>query len=91
MSSTSFPILTRSNYNNWSLLMRVILQARGRWTLVETGDVEYFDDHQVLEAILRAIPPEMIPTLAVKKTAKDAWDALKTLRVGAERVRESKV
>jgi hypothetical protein len=28
--------------------------------------------------------------LAVKKTAKEAWDAMATIRVGAERVRESK-
>ena len=32
----------------------------------------------------------MLATLAVKKTAKEAWDTLKTLRLGAERVRESR-
>lgn len=32
----------------------------------------------------------MIPTLAVKKTAKEAWDTIKTIRVGADRVRVSK-
>ena len=35
MSSTSFPLLTRSNYHDWALLMRVILQGRGWWTAVE--------------------------------------------------------
>jgi hypothetical protein len=57
---------------------------------VETGDAEFTDDRLALEAILRAVPPEMLATLAVKKTAKEAWDTLKTLRLGAERVRESR-
>lgn len=32
----------------------------------------------------------MLPTLAVKKTAKEAWDTIKILCIGADRVRESK-
>uniref|UniRef100_A0ACD5X227 Uncharacterized protein n=1 Tax=Avena sativa TaxID=4498 RepID=A0ACD5X227_AVESA len=90
MSSTAFPLLTRSNYHDWSLLMRVILQGRGWWKAVETGEAEFTDDRLALEAILRAVPPEMHGTLAVKTTAKEAWDTLKTLRLGAERVRESR-
>ncbi|XP_062208959.1 uncharacterized protein LOC133910654 [Phragmites australis] len=30
----------------------------------------------------------MLPTVAVKDTAKDAWEAVKTVRVGVQRVRE---
>jgi hypothetical protein len=89
-SSTAWPILTRTNYNSWSLLMRVILQVRHLWDVIETGKGDYDDDRSALEAILRAVPPEMIPLLAVKKTAKEAWDAIATIRVGADRVRESK-
>jgi hypothetical protein len=90
MSSTAIPLLTRSNYHECSLLMCVILEGRGWWKAVETGDAEFTDDRLALEAILRAVPPEMLATLAVKKTAKEAWDTLKTLRLGAERVRESR-
>ena len=79
MSSTAFPLLTRSNYHDWSLLMRVILQGRGWWTAVETGVADFTDDRLALEAILRAVPSEMHGTLAVKSTAKEAWDTLKTL------------
>ncbi|KAK1677587.1 hypothetical protein QYE76_038435 [Lolium multiflorum] len=88
MSSTAIPLLTRSNYHEWSLLMRVILEGRGWWKAVETGDVEFTDDRLALEAILRAVPPEMLATLAIKKIVKEAWDTLKTLRLGAERVHE---
>jgi hypothetical protein len=61
VAATTWPTLTRTNYNTWSLLMKVIL-----------------------------VPVEMIPMLAVKSTAKEAWDAIKMIRVGAERVRELK-
>jgi hypothetical protein len=91
MSGMAWPGLTRSNYNSWSLLMKVILQARGLWDVIKTGQGEYADDRSAVEAILRAVPHKMIPTLAVKNKAKEAWDAIKTIRVGAERVRESKV
>ena len=89
-SGTAWPTLTRTNYNSWSLLMKVILQVRHLWDIIETGEGEYDDDRMALEAILRAVPPEMIPMLAVKDTAKEAWDAIKTIRVGADRVRDSK-
>lgn len=32
----------------------------------------------------------MLGTLAVKETAKDAWDEVKAMRVGVERMRKSK-
>lgn len=44
MSSTSFPLLTRSNYPSWLLLMKVIMEARHMWQAVETGDVEFAED-----------------------------------------------
>jgi hypothetical protein len=36
------------------------------------------------------VSPDLVRTLAAKDNAKEAWDTLKTLRVGAERVREAK-
>jgi hypothetical protein len=89
-TGTTWPTLTRTNYNSWSLLMKVILQVRHMWDIIDTGVGEYDDDRIALEAILRAVPAEMIPMLAVKDTAKEAWDAITTIRVGADRVRDSK-
>jgi hypothetical protein len=70
--------------------MRVKLQGQGRWEVVEHGVGEYHDDREALGTILGAVPPEMLRSLAVKDTAKEAWDALKTLRLGSERVREAR-
>lgn len=88
--SAAYPTLTRTNYGDWSLMMKVMLQARGLWDAVETGGAELQEDRMALEAILRVVPPEMISTLAVKASAKEAWDAVKTMRVGIDRVRKAK-
>ncbi|XP_071676785.1 uncharacterized protein [Lolium perenne] len=83
-------MLTRTNYSDWALIMRVQLQGQGRWEVIEHGVGDYHDDREALGAILRAVPPEMWRSLAVKDTSKEAWDALKTLRLGSERVREAR-
>jgi ribosomal protein L16 Arg81 hydroxylase len=36
------------------------------------------------------VPLDMHATLALKKTTKEAWDTIKTLRLGSEHVRESR-
>jgi hypothetical protein len=71
--------------------MRVQLQAQGLWEAVEYGDVnDDREDRTALAALLRAVPPELVRTLANKDSAKEAWDAVKTMRMGCERVREAK-
>lgn len=37
------------------------------------------------------MPPEMIRTLVVKGTTKEAWEAIHAIRVGTDRVRKSTV
>jgi hypothetical protein len=44
-----------------------------------------------LEAILQAVPPEMMAGLTVKRTTKEAWEAIRAMRVGSDRVRKGKV
>ena len=61
---TVFPTLTWSNYGSWSLLMRAILQTRGLWDAVTTGIADYHDDRTALEAVLRAVPEEMLAVLS---------------------------
>nr|CAH67708.1 H0512B01.3 [Oryza sativa] len=88
--AAAFPTLTRTNYTEWSLLMKVMLQARGLWDAVENGECDEQEDRMAMEAILRAVPSEMISLLATKDSAKDAWDAIKVMRVGVDRVRKAK-
>lgn len=42
--SLRYPVLTRTNYNDWVLLMRVNLQTQGVWEAIEPGGAEYCVD-----------------------------------------------
>src|SRR5438105_9124934 len=88
--SVQHRVLTRTNYADWAIIMLVQLQAQGLWDAVNLGDVNDHEDRLALAALLRAVPPELVRTLAARDNAKAAWDTLKALRVGDDRVREAK-
>jgi hypothetical protein len=84
----NYPILTKSNYNQWSLLMKIKLEARGLWAAVDPGNAKFQLDWMALDAICSAVPPEMIAVLATKDTAKEAWESIKTMRIGDDCIRK---
>lgn len=88
-STVVYPRLTATNYFEWSLIMKVNMEAQRVWDAIEGGGT-FSQDRAALAAILRAVPEEMHSTLAVKATTKEAWDAIKIIRVGDARVREAK-
>ena len=63
-------MLTKSNYHEWSLLMKVKLQTWRLWEAVHVGGVDYDNDRRVLEALCAAVPTELGASLANKATAK---------------------
>uniref|UniRef100_A0ACD5XB40 Uncharacterized protein n=1 Tax=Avena sativa TaxID=4498 RepID=A0ACD5XB40_AVESA len=84
-----WPMLTATNYIEWALLVQINMEACMLWDAVEGNASSVPNDKAALAAILRAVPPEMVGTLVVKKSAKEAWDAIKVMRVGVDRVREA--
>jgi hypothetical protein len=74
-------MLTRTNYSDWVLLMKVKMQARELWEAINPGEVDEPLDRLALDVIYSAAPPEMIFTLTNKPSAREAWEALKTMRV----------
>jgi hypothetical protein len=42
-----------------------------------------------LDAICSAVPTEMITSLATKETALEAWESIKTMRIGDDRIRKA--
>jgi hypothetical protein len=82
VSTVKLPVLTRTNYHDWSLVMQVSSDALGLWCAVEVDKVEWRDNRLGLAAILCGMPVEMKVGLAFKKTAKEAWTAIKMERVG---------
>jgi hypothetical protein len=85
-------MLTRTNYQEWAMLMQVNLEAAGWWYTVEPEEGEeiiYRHDRQALAAILRSVPADMLAGLRERRTAAEAWAAIKRIRVGVQRVREA--
>ena len=83
-------MLTRTNYQEWALVMQVKLQVARVWSAVTDDDADENDDRCALSIILTGVPPEMLCVLAAKDTAKIAWETIKTMRMGSERAREAK-
>ena len=81
-----WPMLTKSNYHKWNLLMKVKMQARQLWETVDVGGVDFHDDRRALEAIRAAVPTEMGAPLADKAMTKEAWDSIAVARIGVDRV-----
>ena len=76
------PMLTKTNYHEWALVMQVNLEGMELWDAVEGGKAERGKDRRALAAIICAVLPEMRSGLAVKKTAKEAWAAVKAMQMG---------
>ena len=86
-----YPLLTKSNYEAWSIKMRVNLQAQGVWDTVEHGDVEERKDKMFLVDIYQTISEDLLLILVEKDSAKVAWVTLQTMHVGVKHVKKTKV
>ncbi|CAO2175939.1 unnamed protein product [Urochloa humidicola] len=89
LSAITYPRLTRTNYQEWSLVMKVNFQAQGLWGAIDLGECKDREDRLALAVLLRAVPTDMWSTLARKDSVKEPWEAVKTIRVGVQRVRET--
>ena len=83
-----WPMLTRSNYQEWSAHVQCNLEAMYLWDAVESDKIERRRDRLALGAMIRGVPAELHSLLLNKKTAKEARAAIKSMRMGAERVKE---
>jgi hypothetical protein len=88
-SNNAYPTLTHSNYNEWSLIMMVNLQVIRLWDIVESGISDYREDQSTLATILRVVPQEMQAGLAVKRSAQEAWEAIRKIWLSGDRVKEA--
>ena len=63
--SGSFPMLSKTNYYDGAVLIRVMLQARGLWVAVSVGTIDFVEDRMALEVISKAVAAEMMGTIAM--------------------------
>jgi hypothetical protein len=87
----NWPILTKVNYTEWTLIMKIKLQARNLWDAIETGVVTLQENRMALDAITSAVPQEMLESLAVKKSVAEAWEVVMSLRIGSDAVRNVRI
>ena len=89
VSGTNWPTLTRTNYSEWAVTMKVKLRARRLWNAVDKGTDNEEDDMSALEAILAAVPSEYREPLRAKSSAKKASEAIAVMRVGSDRAKKA--
>ncbi|XP_074336204.1 uncharacterized protein LOC141673363 [Apium graveolens] len=91
----SYPILTRGNYTTWAIKMRVFMQAHGVWDAIEPKDlkatVEERKDKIAFAAVYQGIPEDLLLSIAEKTTTREAWEAIKTMCLGTDRVKKANV
>jgi hypothetical protein len=80
-------MLTQKNYAEWALLMQVNLEAMEVWESIDPGTGPRKNDHMALGALLRGVPQEMWSILAKKKAVKEAWEVVRNMRIGSDRVK----
>jgi hypothetical protein len=72
-SSLVWPMLTRSNYAEWAMLMQINYEAMEIWDVIDSGTtVKRSQDRQAMGALMRSVPKEMWGTLGAKRTVKEA-------------------
>jgi hypothetical protein len=75
-SSLVWPMLTRSNYAEWAMLMQINYEAMEIWEVIDPGtSAKRSQDRHAMGALMRSVPKEMWGTLGAKKTVKETWDA----------------
>lgn len=71
------------------------MQAQEVWEAIEPknpqNQVSVKKDRLAMAIIVQAVPDEILLSLAEKESTKEAWDTLKTLYMGSDRVRTTKV
>jgi hypothetical protein len=86
--AVEIPQLTRVNYHEWSLVMQVSMEALELWDAVEATCKERAKDRRALATIIRGVPKEMKASLAQKKSAKEAWEAVEKSCAGDDRMKD---
>jgi hypothetical protein len=88
-SSLMWPMLTRMNCSEWSMLMQCNYEALEIWyTIDPRTNVKRSKDCQAMSCLNQSVPQEMWTMLGRKNTVKEAWEAVKTMQLGADRVKK---
>ena len=73
------------------MLLQCNFETLEIWDTIDLGgdNVKRSQDRQAMAGILRLVPQEKLQMLGAKKTVKEAWAVVKSMRIGADRVKEA--
>jgi hypothetical protein len=83
-------MLTKSNYSIWAIKMKALIRGAKIQDVVEPEDIKAVDetmDQKALTAIYQGISEDMIPLIAEKRTSAEAWETIKTNRLGDDLIK----
>lgn len=87
-----YPMLDGDNYGVWAAKMKIFMRARGVWAAVEgEGAVEETKDQEAFAIIAQGVSDAVFMSISEKETAKEAWQALKEMHAGDDRVKKARV
>jgi hypothetical protein len=81
-----YPQLTDSNYGVWSVKLKIILRQLRVWQAITDDEVHDECDEGSMAAIAQSMPDSVLMLLAGFETAREAWEALKEMRIREDRV-----
>jgi hypothetical protein len=73
------------------MVMQISFEAMELSDVVEAASKDRVKDQCALAAILCVVPSEMKVGLTVKKSAKEAWDAVKSMSISDDCVKSASV
>lgn len=87
-----YPMLEGDNYGVWAAKMKVFMRAQGVWTAIEGNpEIDMTRDEEAFAAITQAVPDAVFMTISQKNTAKEAWEIVKEMHAGDNRVKKARV
>jgi hypothetical protein len=69
---SSYLALTKTNYSDWALLIKVKLKTQALSSVIEDDGADQQEEMTALNALCDTLPLEMVPTIAQKEMAKEA-------------------
>ncbi|KAK1627275.1 hypothetical protein QYE76_001590 [Lolium multiflorum] len=86
------PQLTDTNYGMWPVKMKIILRSLRCWRAIEgKGEHDPAKDEDAFAALSQSVPDSMVMALTEHNNATEAWEGIRRMRVGEDRVKKKLV
>ena len=90
-STVVYPMLSSTNYTVWVMRMKVLLRVHKVWESIKPGTYNE-DMKDITTALLfQSILENLIFQVGDVDSPKEIWEAVKSINLGAERVKEAQL